>query len=120
MESRSRKRYSFLFVCLIIWLAGCATIDLNQRVATLETQIEALEDAGLMDEAAAVGDIFITATGMKDVIVKRHFELMKDGLHEDSPLSGQTQYSYLFSSGALCVRGFFLYFLTLDELKVNR
>jgi len=32
-----------------------------------------------MDEAAAIGDIFITATGMKDVIVKRHFEKMKDG-----------------------------------------
>lgn len=32
-----------------------------------------------MDEAAKVGDIFITATGMKDVIVKRHFESMKDG-----------------------------------------
>ena len=32
-----------------------------------------------MDQAAAVGDIFITATGMKDVIVKRHFEAMKDG-----------------------------------------
>ena len=32
-----------------------------------------------MDEAARVGDIFITATGMKDVIVKRHFEAMKDG-----------------------------------------
>ena len=32
-----------------------------------------------MDEASSVGDIFITATGMKDVIVKRHFERMKDG-----------------------------------------
>ncbi len=32
-----------------------------------------------MDEAAAIGDIFITATGMKDVIVGRHFEKMKDG-----------------------------------------
>jgi adenosylhomocysteinase len=32
-----------------------------------------------MDEAARLGDIFITATGMKDVIVKRHFERMKDG-----------------------------------------
>ncbi len=32
-----------------------------------------------MDEAARVGDIFITATGMKDVIVGRHFESMKDG-----------------------------------------
>jgi adenosylhomocysteinase len=32
-----------------------------------------------MDEAAAVGDVFITATGMKDVIVARHFAAMKDG-----------------------------------------
>ena len=32
-----------------------------------------------MDEASEIGDIFITATGMKDVIVKRHFEKMKDG-----------------------------------------
>jgi len=32
-----------------------------------------------MDEAAKVGDIFITATGVKDVIVDRHFDVMKDG-----------------------------------------
>jgi len=32
-----------------------------------------------MDEAAPIGDVFITATGMKDVIVRRHFEKMKDG-----------------------------------------
>lgn len=32
-----------------------------------------------MDEAARVGDVFITATGMKDVIVGRHFEVMRDG-----------------------------------------
>jgi adenosylhomocysteinase len=32
-----------------------------------------------MDEAAKVGDIFITATGVKDVIVGRHFDMMKDG-----------------------------------------
>lgn len=32
-----------------------------------------------MDDAAKIGDIFITATGVKDVIVKRHFESMKDG-----------------------------------------
>ncbi|MFA4839099.1 MAG: adenosylhomocysteinase [Candidatus Neomarinimicrobiota bacterium] len=32
-----------------------------------------------MDSAAKIGDIFITASGMKDVIVKRHFEVMKDG-----------------------------------------
>jgi len=32
-----------------------------------------------MDDAAKLGDIFITATGMKDVIIGRHFESMKDG-----------------------------------------
>jgi adenosylhomocysteinase len=32
-----------------------------------------------MEDAARVGDIFITATGMKDVIVKKHFQKMKDG-----------------------------------------
>ena len=31
-----------------------------------------------MDEAARYGDIFVTATGCKDVIVARHFEVMKD------------------------------------------
>ncbi len=32
-----------------------------------------------MNEAAEIGDIFITATGCKDVIRKWHFEKMKDG-----------------------------------------
>ena len=32
-----------------------------------------------MDEAAPLGDIFCTATGMADVIVERHFKSMKDG-----------------------------------------
>lgn len=32
-----------------------------------------------MDEAAKLGDIFVTATGMKDVIRGRHFDVMKDG-----------------------------------------
>jgi len=32
-----------------------------------------------MDEAATTGDIFITATGVKDVVVERHFKKMKDG-----------------------------------------
>jgi adenosylhomocysteinase len=32
-----------------------------------------------MDEAARVGDVFVTATGVKDVIVRRHFQAMKDG-----------------------------------------
>ena len=32
-----------------------------------------------MDDAVRIGDIFITATGMKDVIVGRHFTHMKEG-----------------------------------------
>ena len=32
-----------------------------------------------MDEAAPIGDVFITATGMKDVIRDRHFRAMRDG-----------------------------------------
>lgn len=31
-----------------------------------------------MDEAAKYGDLFVTATGCKDVIVQRHFDVMKD------------------------------------------
>ncbi len=33
-----------------------------------------------MDEAAAIGDIFVTTTGCRDIILKRHFEKMKDGV----------------------------------------
>ena len=33
-----------------------------------------------MDDAASIGDLFITATGCENVIVKRHFEKMKDGV----------------------------------------
>ncbi len=32
-----------------------------------------------MDEAARIGDIFITATGVEDVLVAKHFRVMKDG-----------------------------------------
>jgi adenosylhomocysteinase len=32
-----------------------------------------------MEEAAKQGDIFITATGVKDILTSRHFEGMKDG-----------------------------------------
>ena len=32
-----------------------------------------------MDDAAKIGDIFCTATGMKDVIIGRHFDIMKEG-----------------------------------------
>ncbi|MBE6588746.1 MAG: adenosylhomocysteinase [Ruminococcaceae bacterium] len=33
-----------------------------------------------MDEAAKHGDIFVTLTGCKDVLVERHFAVMKDGV----------------------------------------
>lgn len=42
--------------------------------ATLESH-----DVKAMDQAAEIGDVFVTATGVKDVIRKWHFEKMKDG-----------------------------------------
>lgn len=32
-----------------------------------------------MDEAAKIGDIFLTLTGDKDILVERHFQVMKNG-----------------------------------------
>ena len=32
-----------------------------------------------MDDAALIGDLFITSTGCKDIITSRHFDKMKDG-----------------------------------------
>ena len=32
-----------------------------------------------MDDAAKIGDVFVTATGVKDVVVDQHFRVMKDG-----------------------------------------
>ncbi len=49
-----------------------------KATAALKAVLDGME-VMRMDEAAKVGDIFITATGMKDVIVDRHFESMKDG-----------------------------------------
>ena len=45
--------------------------------------IEAVNDGHTvmtMDEAAPLGDFFITVTGCKDVVVERHFRVMKDGV----------------------------------------
>lgn len=33
-----------------------------------------------MDEAARIGDVFLTVTGDRDVLTRRHFEVMKDGV----------------------------------------
>src|SRR5512135_2856565 len=46
--------------------------------AALKATLEGLR-VQPMDEAVKTGDIFITATGVKDVIVDRHFRKMKDG-----------------------------------------
>ncbi len=37
-------------------------------------------DVMTMDDAAALGDVFVTVTGCEDVIVERHFHKMKDGV----------------------------------------
>jgi adenosylhomocysteinase len=67
---------------------GCAmkAKGMGARVIVTEVRPTAALKAALdgmevmpMDEAARVGDIFITATGIKDVITGRHFDVMKDG-----------------------------------------
>ena len=58
---------------------GCRVIVTEvDPICALRAMMEGF-DVMPMDEAAALGDVFITATGVKDVIVKRHFERMKDG-----------------------------------------
>lgn len=67
---------------------GCAmrAKGMGARVVVTEVKPTAALKAVLegfevmpMDEAAKIGDIFITATGMKDVIVDRHFNVLKEG-----------------------------------------
>ncbi|MBN1826378.1 MAG: adenosylhomocysteinase [Candidatus Eisenbacteria bacterium] len=67
---------------------GCATRARGLGAKVIVTEINPIRalQATLegfrvmrMDEAAKVGDVFITATGMKDVIVGRHFASMQDG-----------------------------------------
>jgi adenosylhomocysteinase len=58
---------------------GCRIIVTEvDPICALRAMMEGF-DVMPMDEAAALGDVFITATGVKDVIVKRHFERMKEG-----------------------------------------
>ncbi len=67
---------------------GCATRAHGMGASTIVTEVDpfAALRATLdghrvmsMEEAAAQGDIFITATGMKDVLTGAHFARMKDG-----------------------------------------
>jgi adenosylhomocysteinase len=58
---------------------GCNVIVTEVRAtAALRATLEGCR-VMTMDEAARVGDIFITATGMKDILVDRHFQVLKDG-----------------------------------------
>jgi adenosylhomocysteinase len=67
---------------------GCATRAKGMGASTVCTEVDpqAALKATLdghrvmtMDDAAAVGDVFITATGMKDIITGNHFDVMRDG-----------------------------------------
>jgi len=58
---------------------GCRVIVTEvDPIQALKATLEGFEVMP-MDQAARLGDIFITATGMKDVLVGRHFDTMKDG-----------------------------------------
>lgn len=67
---------------------GCAdrAAGLGANVIVTEVKATAALKATLegyrvmpMAEAAKVGDVFITATGVSDIITKEHFEVMKEG-----------------------------------------
>ena len=47
-------------------------------ICALQAAMEGYEVV-TMDEAAALGDVFVTSTGCCDIIVERHFMQMKDG-----------------------------------------
>lgn len=60
---------------------------LGMRVIVTEIDsvkaLEAINDGHqvmTMDEAAPLGDFFVTVTGVRDILVKRHFDMMKNGV----------------------------------------
>jgi adenosylhomocysteinase len=57
--------------------ANVVVVEVDERRA-LEAHMEGY-DVMSMAEAARVGDVFITTTGNRDVIVREHFEVMSDG-----------------------------------------
>lgn len=59
-------------------LGGNVIVTEVKPTAALKARLEGFR-VMKMDEAARIGDLFITATGVKDVIVDRHFRVMKDG-----------------------------------------
>jgi adenosylhomocysteinase len=66
---------------------GCAQSMRGQGARVLITEIDPINalqacmegyQVVTMDEAAAIGDIFVTATGCKDVILRKHLDAMKN------------------------------------------
>ena len=57
--------------------ANVVVTEINP-VAAIEAAMDGFK-VMTMDEAAKIGDIFITVTGNKHVIRREHFETMKDG-----------------------------------------
>ena len=66
---------------------GCAQSLRGQGARVLITEIDPINalqacmegyEVTTMDEAAAIGDIFVTATGCKDVILRKHLDAMKN------------------------------------------
>ncbi|WP_101295145.1 adenosylhomocysteinase [Halegenticoccus soli] len=58
--------------------ANVIVTEVDPRRA-LEAHMEGYEVMP-MEEAAEVGDVFLTTTGNRDVVVREHFERMKDGV----------------------------------------
>ncbi|MEK6624476.1 MAG: adenosylhomocysteinase, partial [Bdellovibrionota bacterium] len=61
-----------------IGLGGRVIITEIDPICALQAAMEGL-DVMTMDEAAKMGDIFVTATGCVDVINNKHLDSMKDG-----------------------------------------
>ncbi len=66
---------------------GCAQSLRGQGARVLVTEIDPINalqacmegyEVVTMDEAAATGDIFVTATGCRDIILRRHLDAMKN------------------------------------------
>ncbi len=66
---------------------GCAQSLRGQGARVLITEIDPINalqacmegyQVVTMDEAAAIGDIFVTATGCRDIILRRHLDAMKN------------------------------------------
>lgn len=59
-------------------LGGRVIITEIDPICALQAAMEGYQ-VMTMDEAAKIGDIFVTATGCRDVITAKHLDMMKDG-----------------------------------------